>query len=104
MPFKKCRERPTYRACEPSDQCDARNRAASSTAIQAGEGGESRVVKTHCHADTQESPRDRQRPRASCRPEQSHPRRENEVRERKHASTAMLIDDATDRRAEKRRN
>src|SRR4051794_41880742 len=101
MSVKKGRERPTDRARKSGDQRNARDRAASGTAIQPGESGESRVVETHSHPHTEESPRNRQGDDALCHAEEHQPCREHEVGDRQHAATAMLVDGATDRRPKK---
>ena len=101
--IEKGRERPSDRAGKAGDQGDAGDRSARRAAVEPGEGGESRIIKAHGHADAEHRPGQSQGEKSLRDTEQDQPRRQHQIGQRQHAAAAAVVDRAADGRAQHRR-
>jgi hypothetical protein len=96
---EKSRERPSDRAGEAGDQGDAGNRSPCGTAVKPGEGGESRIIEPHGHADAEHRPGQSQSEKSLRDTEQDEPYCQHQIGQRQHTAAAPVVDCAADGRA-----
>jgi len=97
------RERPSDRAGEAGDQGDAGDRSTRRAAIEPGQGGESRIIKAHRHADAEYRPGQSQTEKSLRDTEQDEPSRQDQIGQRQHAAATAIVDRAAHRRPQHRR-
>ena len=91
---------PTDRAGEARDQGDPGDRATRLTAIEPGQCGKGRIIKTHTDADPEHRPGYDEPHDAMGRSEDYQAGSDDQVRDGENGTPAMMVDQPADRGAD----